>query len=241
LGLSLKVRFLILCILAVSALSAEIPALAPDLIVEHYAAVTRTQSQTLKSASMELDIQASVPKLKKRGRLRALRRISALGRITYEVLRFEGDGAIKNHVIEHYLAAEREAQTESAALEVTPENYKFKFQGRTPLEGRDTYVFQVTPRHKRDGLFKGNLWIDAATFLPVRESGRLVKNPSRLWARNVQFVRTYDIKDGISTPREMDSSGEALGFGRVELTVAYSNFLLDGLKRGTATEGDPQQ
>jgi len=45
---------------------------------------------------------------------------------------------------------------------------------------------------------------------------------------------------GISTPREMQSSGEALGFGRVELTVNYSNISLDDQKRGTASEGNPQ-
>ena len=40
----------------------------------------------------------------------ALRRISALGRITYEKLRFEGDGTIKSQVITRYLTAEAEAQ-----------------------------------------------------------------------------------------------------------------------------------
>jgi hypothetical protein len=50
----------------------------------------------------------------------------------------------------------------------------------------------------------------------------------------------YDIKDGISTPRQMQSSGEALGFGIVELTVNYSNISLDDQKRNTAGEGNPQ-
>jgi hypothetical protein len=221
--------------------AAEVAPESPESIVERYEAASRTQSEALQSASMELDIQASVPKLKKNGRLQALRKISALGRITYEVLHFEGDGVIKNHVIEHYLAAEREAQTEQAALAITPANYKFKFKGRGQLDGRDVYLFEVTPRHKRDGLFKGSLWIDASTYMGVRESGKLVKNPSRLWARNVKFVRVYDIKDGISTPRQMQSSGEALGFGRVELTVNYSNISLDDQKHSTAVEGNPQQ
>jgi hypothetical protein len=204
---------------------------SPEDIVERYEAATVTQNKALESASMQMDIQASVPKLKKRGRLQVFRRITELGRITYDVLHFEGDGVIKNQVIAHYLAAERQAQTEQAAIAVTPENYKFKFKGRDQVEGRAVYRFDVTPRHKRDGLFKGSLWIDVSTFMPVREAGRLVKNPSRLWARNVQFVRDYDIKDGISTPRQMQSSGDALGFGKVELTVNYSNISLDDQKR----------
>jgi hypothetical protein len=227
----LKLRlplFLVVAALSLAAGAGPVDAPeSPEAIVERYEAATRTQTQALQSASMELDIQASVPKLKKHGRLRALRRISALGRITYEVLHFEGDGAIKNHVIEHYLSAERDAQNEQAALAVTPENYKFKFKGRGQLEGRDVYIFAVSPRQKREGLYKGSLWIDASTYTAVRQSGRLVKNPSMLWARNVQFVRTYEIKDGISTPREMQTSSEALGFGRVELTVNYSNVSLE--------------
>lgn len=240
----MKVRVPILLTAAAIALAAETgPGDAPEspeAIVERYEAATRTQIHALETASMELDIEASVPKLKKNGRLQALRRISALGRITYEVLHFEGDGVIKRHVIEHYLAAERDAQKEQAALAVTPENYKFKLKSRAALDGRAVYVFEVTPRQKREGLFKGSLWVDASTYMRVRESGRLVKNPSVLWARNVQFVRMYDIKDGISTPRQMQTSGEALGFGRVELTVNYSNVSLDDAKRSSAVEDNLQ-
>ena len=126
---------------------------------------------------MDVEIQASLPKLKKQGRLHALRRISALGRITYEMLRFEGDGTVKNQVIARYLTAEAEAQAEAQkdqapSLAVTPANYKFKYKGRSQLEGRDVYIFQVTPRQKRQGLFKGDLWIDAA-HLPARAGIRV--------------------------------------------------------------------
>jgi len=102
---------------------------------------------------MDVEIQASLPKLKKQGRLHALRRISALGRITYEMLRFDGDGTVKNQVIARYLTAEAEAQkSQTPSLAVTPANYKFKYKSRGRLEGRDVYVFGVTPRQKRQGL-----------------------------------------------------------------------------------------
>ena len=41
---------------------------------------------------MDVEIDASLPKLKKHGRLHALRRISPLGLIRYEKAQFEGDG-----------------------------------------------------------------------------------------------------------------------------------------------------
>src|SRR5262249_16001928 len=130
--------------------------MAPDVIVENYCSVARDHEHSLDGASMEVDIDASLPKLKKHGRLHALRRISALGRITYDHLRFEGDRAVKNDVIARYLTAESEAQKNtSLKLDVTPANYRFKYKASIGDDGRDVYVFQVTPRKKRVGLYRG--------------------------------------------------------------------------------------
>ena len=82
--------------------------------MENYCAAERSQEQLLKAASMDVEIDAALPQLKKQGKLHALRRISALGRITYEMLRFEGDGTVKSQVIARYLTAEAEAQKEPA-------------------------------------------------------------------------------------------------------------------------------
>src|SRR3954447_24691817 len=102
----------------------------PSLIIDEYVTASIAQQSKLAGASMEVEIQAEVPKLHKAGRLRALRRISSLGRITYDALRFEGDRSIKRDVIVRYLTAEAEAFKSGASdLGVTPANYKFKFKG----------------------------------------------------------------------------------------------------------------
>src|SRR5690349_10117960 len=61
----------------------------PERIVDQYTVASSTQQSRLNGASMQVDIQARLPKLKKQGRLLALRHISNLGRITYDALRFE--------------------------------------------------------------------------------------------------------------------------------------------------------
>jgi hypothetical protein len=182
----------------------------------------------IQAASMDVEIAAALPKLKKQGKLYALRHITALGHITYEMLRFEGDGTVKSQVINRYLAAEAEAQEEpGASVAVTPENYNFKYKGRKQLDGRDVHEFQVTPRRKRQGLFKGEIWIDAQTFLRVQESGYLVKSPS-LFLKKVAFVRKYEIRNGISVPREEQSVTDMrLGIGTVQMTVQFSNYAID--------------
>ncbi len=176
---------------------------------------------------MEVEIEASLPQLKKQGRLHALRRISQLGRITYEMLRFEGDSSVKSQVIARYLAADMQTQAENdPGLALTTANYKFQYKRvETGDNGRPVYVFHLTPKKKRVGTFRGDLWLDAETCLPVRESGRLAKNPS-IFVKRIDFVREYDIQDGLAIPRQIQSTTETRLVGRAELTVRFHDVAL---------------
>ena len=187
---------------------------------------------------MEVEIQASLPKLKKNGRLHASRHISKLGRITYEHLAFEGDGTIKSQVITRYLTAEVAAQTDNApALAVTPTNYKFSYKSKAELDGRPAYVFNVKPKKKSVGLFKGEVWIDAATYLPVLESGYWVKSPS-IFLKRVAFVRRFEIRDGKSVPRQVASTVDTRIWGPAELEIDFSNFSVDNPPLAVQTDSD---
>jgi hypothetical protein len=236
----LKVRVFLLAILICFPIVAETAPVPANIIVENYCAASRLQELAVKPASMDVDIDASLPKLKKQGRLHALRRISSLGRITYEMLKFEGDGTIKNQVIARYLSAEAEVQKNQApSLAVTPENYRFKYKGRDTLDGREVHVFQVSPKKKRQGLFKGEVWIDAATYLRVRESGQMVKNPS-FFVKKIAFTRMYEIRDGISVPRQVQSEIDTRLVGKAELTINFSNFSVDSARQATTAESEGQ-
>jgi len=69
----------------------------------------------------------------------------------------------------------------------------------------------VTPRQKRQGLFKGDLWIDAATYLRVQESGYLVKSPS-IFLKKVAFVRKYEFGVEFRFPLQVaERSGHPAG------------------------------
>ena len=211
---------------AATAYAADAP-IAPEAIIQNYCAATQ-QASTGKAASMDMDIHASLPAQKKQGRFHALRKINPFGRITYAKPEFEGDNAVKNQVVERYLQAEAEAQQdgEAASVAVTPANYKFQYKGEKTEDARSVHVFQVTPLKKRKGLFKGEVWIDAATYLPLREAGKLIKSPS-IFVKRVAFVRTFDIRDGLSIPLQVQSVVDTV-FGSAELTVDFTNFSLDG-------------
>jgi hypothetical protein len=188
---------------------------------------------------MEIEIDASLPRLKKVGRFHALRRISPLGLITYETRRFEGDNTVRNQVILRYLSAEAEAiKDASPAVAVTPDNYKFKYKGQGTLDGRAVHIFDVSPRKKVQGLFKGQLWIDAATYLRVQESGYLVKTPS-IFLKKIAFTRKYEIRDGVSVPLQVQSVVDTRIVGKAEISIAFSNYSLDDDKRAVA--GEPEE
>jgi hypothetical protein len=59
----------------------------------------------------------------------------------------------------------------------------------------------------------------------VRESGRLVKNPS-IFLRRVDFVREYDIRDGVAIPRRIESTVDTKLVGVAELMVYFRNVSL---------------
>lgn len=195
---------------------------APAAIIAKYLQAIPSQSDALRGGCMEVEISAAVPKLKEQGRLNALRKISKLGQITYHVLGFHGDNTIKTQVIARYLQAEQQGLGNDK-LAITPTNYKFKFKGEWRFGNRDAYLFQITPRTKRIGLFKGEIWLDASTYLPIYEKGRFVKNPS-IFFKKVIFDRGFDIQNGMAIPIYMTSTIDARVIGKVELTIRYSKF-----------------
>ena len=209
-------------------------------MVSRYLEATRAQQSALRGGSEEVDIDAAVPKFQKHGKLHALRSISKLGKITYKALGFSGDNVVKTEVIANYLKAEVESAAKASSdVAITPENYKFKYKGTEDCNGRQAYVLRVSPRHKKVGLFKGELWLDAQTYMPVRESGSFVKTPS-MFLKKMQFVREYELQNGVSVPQRLESKAEVRFIGPVELNINYLRYSKDDTEETAATASDQQ-
>lgn len=186
-----------------------------------YRFLDASKTNKLSGVQMDAQIDASLPKLQKRGKLQALRTITKLGKITWDRLNFTGDNTIKKDVIARYIQAEQESQ-DTGKFAITPENYKFKYKGRETRDDKEVHIFQVNPRKKQVGFFKGEIWVDASTYLPLRESGQFVKNPS-VFLKKVNFVRVYEIRDGISVPKHVESVVETRFWGKAEMLIDYDN------------------
>ena len=166
-----------------------------------------------------VQIDAFVPKLAKEGRLSAIRRLVPSGQAKYQVLQLTGDGTVERQVIARYLTAEQQASVMPAnSVAITPANYKFEYKGVVVDRDRLAYTFRVTPRKKKAGLIKGELWIDAETGLPLRQSGYLVKSPS-IWIKRVGLTEDILVRDGLVEARFKRVTVDARFIGRAELVI----------------------
>jgi hypothetical protein len=211
------------------------PPMPEQELIDRYVQATKAQQSALRGGTEEVDIDAAVPKFKKQGKLHALKNISKLGKITYHALGFSGDNIVKTEVIANYLKAEVESAQGQSNLSITPANYKFKYKGTWEWNGREIYVLHLSPREKKLGLFKGELWLDAETYMPVREQGSFVKSPSFM-LKKMQFVRDYELQNGVSIPQRTESRVETRFFGQVELNINYLTFSKDSAQAGAAAD-----
>lgn len=201
-----------------------VPSASAEEVLARYLVVSKESA--LRGVSMEVDFEARIPKLRREGRLHALRIVTKVGQIRYIVDRFVGDNGVKKDVIARFISAETENNRPSDDISISHDNYKFKHRGHLDYSGRVTHVYQVSPRKKRVGLFKGELWVDAETGLAVREAGRWVKSPS-VFLKKVEFVRDYKIQDGKAFPVHTASVVDTRFWGPAELNIRYGNFSCD--------------
>jgi hypothetical protein len=102
---------------------------------------------------------------------------------------------------------------------VTPANYNFRYMGSIQVgDSPMVYVFDISPKQKRDGLLQGQLWIDAQTGIAVRQTGFVVKKPS-VFIRRIAIVRDLQLSDGTPSGRTTRVEIDTRIVGRAELTI----------------------
>jgi hypothetical protein len=151
--------------------------------------------------------------------LRAIRRLIPLERPQYQIVEASGDQMIKQQVIARYLTLDQQAaETPAASVAITRDNYKFHYKNIVQTEVGRAYIFEVTPRKKRAGLIKGELWLDSETGIPVRLSGHFVKTPS-LFIKRIEMTRDLSIHDGAVQARTTRLSIKTRLAGTAEVQV----------------------
>lgn len=189
---------------------------SPAAVLERFVA---TQREADVWPLETIEIEASLPNLKKTGRLRAIRRLFPIGQPDYTVLEIAGDPTVKSQVIVRYIAAdERASKLPVSSVALTPTNYNIHYAGTVRLGSRFAYIYRVVPRKKREGLINGVLWLDSETAFAIRESGYLAKSPS-IFLKRINLTRENDVRDGTIRARITHVSVEARLVGTAQLVI----------------------
>jgi hypothetical protein len=146
--------------------------LAQDELIRKYLDAVESRTSARRDVAVEVTIDARLSRINRQATLRALRSTSATGTITYTTLEARGDSMVRREVIARYLAAEGEGR-KMDEIAITPFNYRFRLKGIIEEQARHVSVFQLVPKKKKVGLFKGELWVDGQTGLPVHEPASL--------------------------------------------------------------------
>jgi hypothetical protein len=85
------------------------------------------------------------------------------------------------------------------------------------------HIFQVNPRHKVPGLFKGKIYVDVFTGSLRRAEGTVVKSPS-FFIKKIEFVQDYDDVDGFNFPVRMHSTAITRVIGRAVVNIFHRNY-----------------
>jgi hypothetical protein len=214
-------------VLTVAVHAADIPPnyATPDNlsnVIQRYLAAQQSQQEAMRGARMEVEIDAQLPSLEKKGKLKVLRMITKIGQITFQPIgQFIGDPVVKKEVIGKYLELEQD-ERQKGSIGITPANYKFQINAIITEDEHQTYIFKLTPKRKAVGLFKGELWLDGATGMPLKEVGQMVKSGSA-WLKSIRFVRDYEMRNGISILKHLQSTVDVRVVGKAELNASYSN------------------
>lgn len=196
--------------------SAEILSAAQAL--DRYLAKAEADGPHCSALVYAVQIEARLPALKKQGSMTGFKRIIQPGHAVYRGLRFTGDNLVKTRVIARFLAHESDPPVRPEYTAINQVNYRFTFTNVTDYNGLTAYVFRLTPRYKRVGLFRGEVWLDAGTAAPLRIWGDLVKSPS-IFIRSFRLVQDYRTLAGCSDPLRLLLSVRTRIVGTVEMTV----------------------
>ena len=219
-------------------LTVPLPRMAPELALQAYRGGVIVQTAHLASYSANTLIHAELPDTKQSGVYEVTQRYSSPHQLTFKAVRFTGDNFVKSNVILRVLQSEVDhvQKDDPATNAINATNYKFTYKGTSQLNGRMVHVYQLKPRQKRSGLFKGKMYLDVYSGNMVRAEGRLVKSPS-LFVKKLEFVQDYSDFDTFTFPVHIHSEALARIVGRTVVDIYFSDYQAVSAAEAKASSG----
>jgi len=202
-----------------------IPRMGPEFALQVYRNRAGLQTEQLSAYSARTVIRAELPDTQQAGEYELQRQYSAPRKLAFKAVRFTGDNFVKSNVILRLLQSEvNHVEKDDPSLDaITPANYKFSYKGTTEFQGHVVHVYQLKPRQKRAGLFKGRIFLDAYTASIIRAEGKLVKSPS-IFIKKIEFMQDYADINSFTFPVHIHSEAQARIVGRAVVDIYNSDY-----------------
>jgi len=203
----------------------SLPRMSSELALQAYQGRSVLQAATLASYSATTRISAQLPDTSQHGEFELERHFSAPRTLEFKAVSFTGDGFVKSNIITRLLQSEVDhvQKDDNSLTAFTHANYKFSYKGTSQLDGRTVHVYQLKPRQKRVGLFKGRLYLDAHTGSLVRVEGSVVKSPS-FFIKKIEFVQDYTDIGSFTLPAHIHSEAVTRLVGRAIVDIYHSDY-----------------
>lgn len=128
-------------------------------------------------------------------------------------------------LVRRMLEGETEIVGDYGATDISAANYDFRLAGEETVNNQRCYVLEMLPKRKHRTLLRGNVWVDANSFLLHRMVGEPAKSPS-WWLKNVRIALSYGDVDGmwLQTGSEVTTNVRIVGqHTMVARDVAYES------------------
>jgi hypothetical protein len=210
---------------AVDVVPVALPRMAPELALQTYQRRVAMQAAELASYSATTVIHVELPDTSQYGDYELRRHYAAPRTLQFKAVRFTGDGFVKSNIITRLLQSEVDhvQKDDTSQTAISPENYKFSYKGTSKVEERLVHMFQVKPRKKRTGLFKGYVFLDVHTGSLVRAEGRVVKPPS-FFIKKIEFVQDYADISSFTLPVHIHSDARTRLVGRAVVDIYQRDY-----------------
>jgi hypothetical protein len=183
------------------------------------------QSESLVAYTARTVIKASLPETSQYGEYELERHFAAPRNLQFKPVRFTGDGFVKSNVITRLLQSEVDhlQKDDTSQTALSSANYKFSYKGKTEIGDQIVHQYQVKPRKKRVGLFKGRIYLSSETGSLVRAEGTLVKSPS-FFIKKIEFVQDYADVNSFTFPVHIHSEAATRLVGRAVVDMFQSDY-----------------
>jgi hypothetical protein len=131
-------------------------------------------------------------------------------------------------LVRRILANEAEVSKDHVSTDISADNYAFRFIREADLRGQRCYVMELLPRRKENHLLRGDIWVDANTYLLRRFEGELAKPPS-WWVRDVRVTFVYGDVGGMWLQTATEAAADVRILGRTTMVSRDVNYKITEL------------